>query len=341
MIEQFYLGLGIFFVLSGFVIALRYQDSVQWTRAWWHDYAWRRVARIYPVYFLLNGITLAYVYLPVMPSKGLNTLLLVILSQSLLRGFSRTLKSVGIPQGSSLTVEECFYFSFPILALTWRRWGISAAVVFVLAVVSLGSVLTALLKDHPELHGLFGSYHHLFNYSYFGRVLEFVMGVGLARWWAARPPVAADRWPWRTLAGIGIMSLTVCLLILVNSPIDPYDGLRYPSATALKNLLFPVGVTLLLAGLLAERSWLRTILATPLFQALGRSSYFFYLIHYGLLSIWWKARFGYNQYVGWQFLFTILLAEAGYRLLEVPLYRWVLAKAIPTTNPLPLLKSSS
>jgi peptidoglycan/LPS O-acetylase OafA/YrhL len=336
VIGQFYVGVGMFFVLSGFVIATRYQSSVQWTRAWWRYYVWRRAARIYPIFLLLNGITLAYVYLPVPPDKGANSLLLVLLSQSLLHGFSRTLKFVGIPQAWSLTVEECFYFSAPILLLAWRRWGSKAAAVFVLSVLSLGLGLTALLKDRADLHGLFGSYRHMFNFSYFGRVLEFVMGVGLARWWAAYPGGNVVRWPWRTLAGIGIMGLAVGLLAWVHSPIDWYDGLRYPTATALKDLLFPAGVTLLLAGLLAERSWLRAILATPLLQALGRSSYFFYLIHYGLLSIWWQARFGYNQHVILQFLLTILLAQAGYRLLEVPLYRWVMAKALshvpePTT----------
>jgi peptidoglycan/LPS O-acetylase OafA/YrhL len=48
VIGQFYVGVGMFFVLSGFVIATRYQSSVQWTRAWWRYYVWRRAARIYP-----------------------------------------------------------------------------------------------------------------------------------------------------------------------------------------------------------------------------------------------------------------------------------------------------
>jgi peptidoglycan/LPS O-acetylase OafA/YrhL len=324
---QLFVGVGMFFVLSGFVIATRYQDSVLWTRAWWRRYLWRRVARIYPVYFILNGFTLAHVYLPVPPGKGMNSLLLVFLSQTLLRGFSSTLKFVGIPQAWSLTVEECFYFTAPVLLLAWRRRGLGGAIAFVLAMVSIGLGLTALLSGRPALHGLFGSYKHLFNYTYFGRVLEFVAGVGLARWWAKRPVQPSPTWPWRTILGVLLIAATIGTLAWVNSPIDWYDGQRYPQATVLNSFVFPVGVVVLLAGLLAERSWLRALLATKLVQELGRSSYFFYLVHVGLFSIWWRAHFGWEA-TGWQFLATIVVSELGFRLLEEPLRRWVLARTL-------------
>ncbi|MGI4870948.1 MAG: hypothetical protein ACRYFX_07190 [Janthinobacterium lividum] len=81
---------------------------------------------------------------------------------------------------------------------------------------------------------------------------------------------------------------------------------------------------LLLAGLLAERSWLRIVLSTPLAQHLGRSSYFFYLLHISFLSVWWQPHVGLNRHVLLQFLVTVVLAEIGYRVLEEPLRRLVL-----------------
>jgi peptidoglycan/LPS O-acetylase OafA/YrhL len=324
--SQFYVGVGIFFVLSGFVIATRYLGTVQVTAAWWRRYLWRRVARIYPVYLLLNGVLLAYRYWPVPAGQAANRALLFFLSQTLLRGFSSTLKYVGIPQGWSLTVEECFYFSAPVLLLAWQRWGLRGAAGFVAATVGLGLSLTYLCMGRAELHGLFGSYYHLFNYTFFGRVAEFTLGVGLARWWAARPTgvVLRSQWPWRTLAGLLLMVLTVGLLAWLRSPSNFYDGRLHLGAIALNNLMFPIGVLLLLAGLLAERSWLRAALATKLMQALGRSSYFFYLFHVGLFSIWWNAWVGPAGHLGWRFLATVLISEAGYRWLEEPLRRWVL-----------------
>jgi peptidoglycan/LPS O-acetylase OafA/YrhL len=329
-LSQFYVGVSMFFVLSGFVIATRYQGNVAFSGAWWRRYLWRRVARIYPVYLLLNGLVLARLYWPVPAGKGLNTLLLVFLSQSLLRGFSSTLKFVGIPQGWSLTVEECFYFSVPVLLLAWQRWGRRGMLGFVAVVVSIGLLLTYFCNGRPALHGFFGSYYHLFNFTFFGRVLEFVMGVGLARWWAARPPAAAgSRWPWRTLAGVLLMSLTVGVLAWLHPPMNFYDGLLHPGATALNNLVFPAAVVLLLAGLLAETSWLRAALATQLMQFLGRSSYFFYLVHIGALSTWWGEVFGPAMNSGWRFLATLVIAGLGYQYVEEPLRRWVLAWALP------------
>ena len=326
--SQFFVGVSLFFVLSGFVIAARYQGDVSFTRPWWRRYLWRRVARIYPVFLLLNGLLLAHLYWPVAPGRGINSLLLIFLSESLLRGFSSTLKFVGIPQGWSLTVEECFYFSAPVLLLAWQRWGHRGAAVFVATVATSGLLLTHFCLGHVSLHGFFGSYYHLLNYSFFGRVLEFVMGVALARWWVVRPAAASPRWPWRTVAGLVVMCLSVGLLAWMPYPRNFYDGLLHPGAIALNNLVFPAGVTLLLAGLLAERSWFRSALATGLLQALGRSSYFFYLFHLGVFSIWWQATFGPAANVGWQFLATVLLSALGYRLLEEPMRRWVLARTV-------------
>lgn len=328
---QLFVGVSLFFVLSGFVIATRYQGGVHLTRPWWGRYLWRRVARIYPVYFLLNGWSLYQQLFPILPGQWGNKLLLIFISQSLLRGFSNTLLYVGLPQGWSLTVEECFYFTAPLLLLWQRRWR-GAPLAFVVLMLAIGLALTALCSGRPALHGLFGSYKALLYYTFFGRALEFALGVLLARWWAGRKDVlaaASPRLPWRTLGGAGLLLATVGLLVWVNSPINFYQGPRYPLAIVLNNALFPAGAVLLLAGLLAERSWLRTFLATNLLQELGRSSYFFYLLHVGVFSVWWHGRFGWGQHIGLQFLTTIVLAEVGYRLVERPVHRWLLARSQP------------
>jgi len=328
VLGQLYVGVSLFFVLSGFVLATRYQHSAQLTRGWWRPYLWQRAARIYPTYLLLNTAALARVYWPVPAGKLANTLLLVFLSESLLRGFSSTLKYVGLPQGWSLTPEECFYLSLPFLLLLWRRRGLPGAIGFALAMLGLGMGLTLACRDRPELHGFFGSFYHLFNFTFFGRILEFMLGVGLGRWWNGRPTASRPGWPWRTLAGSLSIGLTLAALVLINSPKPPYEGNLAPSAIVLNVVAFPLGVTLLLAGLLTEGTWLRTWLATPLMQALGRSSYFFYILHVGLFSIWWQHTFGWGRHIGAQFLVTVALAELGYRLFERPVHRWILARTV-------------
>ncbi len=324
----FYITLSMFFVLSGFAIAHRYQQSLRMSWGWWRDYFWHRAARIYPTYLLLNTAALARVYWPIPAGKLGNTLLLVFLSESLLRGFSNTLKYVGVPPGWSLTPEECFYVTLPLLLLLWQRRGILAAVGFVLAMLTIGLVLTALCQGRPELHGFFGTYHHLFNFTFFGRVLEFSFGVGLARWWGGRPSGHTTGWPRLTIAGGLAVIATIAALAWIDSPQTPYDGNLYPSTILLNIVVFPLSMTFLLAGLLAESSWLRTWLATPWMDEAGKRSYFFYLLHVGLLSVWWHDTFGWGRHIFGQLLVTALLAEIGYRCFERPLHRWILARTV-------------
>lgn len=328
------MGVSLFFVLSGFVLATRYQQRVQLSGSWWRTYFWQRAARIYPSYLLLNTTVLARVYWPVAAGKLGHTLLLVFLSESLLRGFSSTLKYVGLPQAWSLTPEECFYVSLPLLLLLWQHRGIRGAAGFALATLLLGLGLTAVCQGRPALHGFFGSYYHLFNFTFFGRVLEFMLGVGLARWWGGQPSGEATGWPWRTVAGGLLIVGTIAALSSFNSPRHWYEGNEYLPSIGLNLVVFPAGAALLLAGLLAERSWLRAGLTTSLLQALGRSSYFFYLLHIGLLSIWWHDRFGWGRHTGLQFLATVLLAELGYRYFERPVHRWLLARTVSAQVPL-------
>ncbi len=328
----FYITLSMFFVLSGFAIAHRYQQSVRMSWGWWRDYFWHRAARIYPTYLLLNTAALARVYWPIPAGKLGNTLLLVFLSESLLRGFSNTLKYVGVPPGWSLTPEECFYVTLPVLLLLWQRRGILGAVGFALAMLAIGLGLTALCQGRPELHGFFGTYHHLFNFTFFGRVLEFTFGVGLARWWGGRPSGHTTGWPRLTIAGGLAVVATIAALAWINSPQTPYDGNLYPSTIILNIVVFPLSMTFLLAGLLAESSWLRTWLATPWMDEAGKRSYFFYLLHVGLLSVWWHDTFGWGRHIFGQLLVTALLAEIGYRCFERPLHRWILARTVNRPN---------
>ncbi|GAA4504159.1 acyltransferase [Hymenobacter ginsengisoli] len=334
----FYITLSMFFVLSGFAIAHRYQQSVRFTKSWWWAYFWQRAARIYPTYLLLNTAALARVYWPIPAGKLVNSLILIFLSETMLRGFSNTLKYVGVPPGWSLTPEECFYVSLPFLLLLWQRRGILGAVGFALAMLSIGLLLTAVCQGRPALHGFFGTYHHLFNFTFFGRVFEFVLGVGLARWWGGRPSGEASGWPWRTLSGALAVALTVAILAYIDSPQTPYDGNLYPSTIILNIVVFPISMTLLLAGLLAERTWFRTWLATPFMDEAGKRSYSFYLLHVGLFSVWWHDTFGWGRHIFLQLLATALLAELCYRFFERPVHRWLLARTVgrssTTTQPL-------
>ena len=103
------IGVTIFFVLSGFLIAIRYMDE----KINFFKYLWTRFVRIYPIYFLVTLTTFIFKGL----QDGFTNRLwyLLILNITFLRGFIENLKFSLVAQGWSLTVEVTFYIIAPII----------------------------------------------------------------------------------------------------------------------------------------------------------------------------------------------------------------------------------
>src|SRR5258708_6839089 len=101
IVQNGFIGVTIFFVLSGVFFELRYADDVLNSDFNWRLYIQRRVARIYPIYFfILAGVALMRV-----PINISNV--------TLTQGFFTRLQQTGNIATWSLTVEECFYLLLP------------------------------------------------------------------------------------------------------------------------------------------------------------------------------------------------------------------------------------
>src|SRR6202012_5447480 len=60
---EFHIGVSIFFVLSGFLLTFRYYNTFHLTTEWFKQYLKNRVARIYPMYFLLTVAAFVYYFI--------------------------------------------------------------------------------------------------------------------------------------------------------------------------------------------------------------------------------------------------------------------------------------
>lgn len=331
MVCHFHIGVPIFFVLSGFLITSRYQQNLQLSWKWGLRYVRNRFARIYPLYFLITIATaiISQLHAHYDPShlwkfySAKDKILVVFLNITLLRGFfDRFLLSI-VGQGWSLTVEECFYLSAPflILGLRGRPWRLVA---YALMLLGIGLGLVALAAPFNErLYGFFGSVKFMLNWTFFGRCVEFLLGMALAFIIRSTSAPKSYRISWFTITGL--LWIVGCLYALASfETIYPVGQLIEPISILTRNAILPIGVVGLLWGLMREHSWFKSLLETKLFDLLGKSSYAFYLIHGGFLNYALDDFVTSNIFV--KFLITNLVAIALYKAIEHPMHRMLASK---------------
>lgn len=324
-------GLNIFFVMSGFVITTRYVDRVELSWAWAKHYLLNRFARIYPLYFLLTAATFAamaghlvtwYTFGEEFTTKA--KVIAVLTNLTLTRGLFYSFRFVGVPTAWSLTVEEAFYVTAPFLLLLLRR---RRGLLPVLALGLLGAGLViGLVSARLELYaGFMQPLSFVLQFTYFGRCIEFLTGIGLALWLQKRGPALARRGT--TLLGIGLLGAAPLVASFVLAPAGLPEWARMVSESVVANVWVCSGVAVLFHGLLHEPTWLQQLLETKLFGVLGKSTYAFYLIHLGLFNDLLQRAIGYQVLLSF-FVFggaAVLL----YKLIEQPLHTAIIRRFRP------------
>jgi peptidoglycan/LPS O-acetylase OafA/YrhL len=315
-VNQCHVGVTIFFVLSGFLICYRYHDAVITGKLRQRHYLVNRFARIYPLYFIVTVVVFLPFFCHCVFGDRIGTFLLNI---SFLRGFFTDYLFTGDSSGWSLTVEEMFYFLFPLIMLASRRVRLS---VQPLLLIGLGLTLVAIFSN-VSIHGFFATRQFLFEYTFFGRCVEFYTGIALALYLAKRGIRVATGRPFATLGGLcwiiaGIAGLAV------NKHYIKDPGWFLFDETLINNFLLPPGIALLFYGLLCEHSLLRKCLGSSPFILLGKSSYAFYLVHVPLFGILYY-RLGQKPLP--VLLIILLIAFLLYIWVEQPLSRLIRGQA--------------
>ena len=282
--NEFHFPLPMFFVLSGFLICLRYYDNVEVNKHWMRKYIKNRIARVYPIYLILTIATflVAWIINDKSIYNGFSSKIgIFIMNITFLRGFFDDMKFTGIGQGWSLTVEECFYFSAPfffLLVQRTKKWLIYLPLMF----MGVGSLLVVIFRN-VHFYGFFVDFKFMFIYTFFGRCVEFFVGMGLALI-IRKSDETIKKIPFFTYLGIaGIIGTTTVMVMQPISAEVPF-GLYQPIGIFTNNIILPFAIGSFFYGLIKEKSVIRYLLATPFGQLNGRSSYIFYLIHQGFIA---------------------------------------------------------
>jgi peptidoglycan/LPS O-acetylase OafA/YrhL len=282
LLGEFHIGVSIFFVLSGFLITFRYYKNFHLTVDWFKQYLKNRVARIYPMYAILTICAFVYYFITKDESitKGYqNPIWLMVMNITFIRGFFYRFWDTGIAQGWSLTVEECFYFSAPIIFLIAKKYSKFYIQPIILTAFAIVMVL---IFSHVDWYGFFSNFPFVMLFTFFGRCFEFFVGVQLAR-------IVLNKGFERTnkivYTYLGFLLIFLCVLVMAFQPIPKgwAAGVESPTGIITNNYFLCIAVALFFYGLLTETSALKKVLANPFIELLGKSSYIFYLIHLGWL----------------------------------------------------------
>lgn len=313
-LSELYIGVSMFFVLSGFLITLRYYDQRALN---FRIYMMRRFARIYPLYFILTTLFFIYIGFQKQDVTFFDAKL-YLLNISMLKSFFFDFFQSGIAPGWSLTPEEVFYLLVPALFFLMRKrisYLLAVPVVFFLT----GLLLVRLVGTY-DLRGFMRDDSFMFNYTIFGRISEFIAGMFLAlfvkKYYSKFKTSYCTYW--------GLAFIFVGVLLLSDKENVLVDGFDKPTGKLLNTFLIPIfGILPFYWGLVTEKTLISKIFSSNLMQVLGKSSYAFYLIHIWFLIV--IADYGSHSYFI-EFLLLNLIAVLLYYSLEKPLEKLIRVK---------------
>lgn len=316
MLDHGYLAVDLFFVLSGFVMALSYHHTFAsgFSATAYVRFLGRRIARVYPLYLAATLVGFLFIvlgWLRYTPGAQLGWALFANVFMVQAWGIVGSLDS----PAWSISAEWAAYLLFPALLIPTMfrkpRWGWVSALICVGTLAGLCALPPSLLQEYEPNHPLnFNGYS--LGLPLVRCISEFTLGILAFR--VARSAfgrsITSSRW-----VGLALWLAIAILLML------PEDDLAIV-------MLFPALIVSLSAGThLPHR-----VLGSPLLELLGRLSYSIYLTHKLLLGllmwIYFRGRalgFAHTSTYGAIvcIALTFPIAYLAYRTIEEPGRRWL------------------
>jgi peptidoglycan/LPS O-acetylase OafA/YrhL len=315
LINEFNIGVSIFFVLSGFLISYTYSDKPLQSFKTYSEYMLLRFARILPLYWL---ILTCYYLDPTFGKHAFNWQ-----TYSLVHAFSDKHNLDGLSQAWSLNVEMVFYFFAPLLCLLEKK-KLCLLIGFLLALFGLTWAIGVYwhhLNGNPNRY--FYPVKFLLEASFPGRCTEFLAGILMARSFNSDEPDILKRIPHKTLIGFaGIFITAYCIGLF--QPDIYHQGADNIIGRLIELFILPVFIAIVLMGLIEEKTWLQAFFGSRIMLLLGNASFAFYLVHISYINLKLKQYFLLPDR---NFIVLWLIAIALYLAFEKPLYglfrKWI------------------
>lgn len=314
-----FVGVDIFFVISGFLISRIIFLGLEQEKFRFLDFYARRIKRIYPALILVLGATLAFGWVALLAGEyerlGKHVASgAAFISNFVLWNESGYFDAAAIAKPLlhlwSLGVEEQFYIVWPLFL--WIAWRLSFNFLLVTGLVALSSFAVNVF--------LIGAAPSAVFYFPFTRFWELMLGAMLAYVSTNGAGVRTHKWvsgslvpeTWRdgiSLFGIGLIALSLLIV----------EERNFPGAQA----LLPTMGALMLIAAGPDALVNRTVLSCRVMVGIGLISYPLYLWHWPLISFVTIIQGEVSAAMRVSLLIaSFLLAWATYRLVETPLRRF-------------------
>jgi peptidoglycan/LPS O-acetylase OafA/YrhL len=276
VIDNSYVFVGFFFLLSGFILAYNYGDRAG--KLVKRDFWRARFARLYPIYLL--SLVLFFTMLGAewhARSHG-DFLAGVVLTPLLLQGWSPGLATFWNTVAWTLSCEAAFYFAFPwLIRLPWPKTP-GRLIALLLGVWSLGLVPHALYlhfnPDHlvgPANRYSSGFWIRTLKYTPLAYTCTFLAGIILAKLHGSLTLAARHR-AW--IAGLSLLALALFFATAVT---------HVPYILMHGGFLVPLFAALVV-GLSGQNIFAAAFAWKPI-ELLGQASYALFLLHFNFINM--------------------------------------------------------
>lgn len=301
IVWEFHFGVDMFFVLSGFLITYRYFDTYPIK---FKNYMINRIARIYPMYFIITSLVFIIGYFRTY-TWDTDSTIQALLSFTMTKALFADYIFAGIPQGWTLTLEELFYLSAPFYFFLIRKnkWWLFLLPILIFI---FGTSAKYLFEGINNIGGFLQK--NIFSYF-----IEFFTGIGLA---LLMKKNINFKMKYIKLTYLGIFFIIVYLLSIsylrVNTDLGRFIEM---------GLLSVLGIAPFFWGLIHEKTIVSRFLSLPIMVLLGKASYIFYLIHKGFIPIFIDEYIWSNKL----FLFIVLniISIILFKYIEEPANHWI------------------
>jgi peptidoglycan/LPS O-acetylase OafA/YrhL len=276
VIDNAYVFVGFFFLLSGYILAYNYADRPVLLVK--RDFWLARFARLYPVY--LVSLVMSFVMLAAEFHARSHTEFWtgLVLTPLLLQGWSPSLATFWNTVAWTLSSEVVLYFAFPwVVRLPWPRTPLRLAAML-LGVWAIGLVPHTLYlifnPDHlpgPATRYSYGFWLRALKYTPLAYVCTFIVGVTLGKLQARLTLTERHR---TLIAGASLLALWAFFAFAVT---------RVPYILMHGGLMMPLFCALVLG--LSGPGPIASVFAWRPIVLLGQTTYCLYLLHFNFINM--------------------------------------------------------